>query len=84
MEAVKDEGPAAQEALRHLDLLVEFRNAVGHGNETEIASLVATGEIKATKKSYRDYRRTLEELARIMDRVVAARLGGGLDIPPPW
>lgn len=74
----------AKEALRLLDLLVDFRNAIGHGNETRIASLARDGEIKATKKSYRQFRRTIEDLATIMDGVVAAKLATGLAIPRPW
>jgi hypothetical protein len=84
VEAVKAEGADAEVALARLEVLVDFRNAIGHGNETEIADLVGKGEIKATKRTYRRYRRTLERLARRMDRVVATKLGDLLSIPPPW
>jgi len=84
VEAIKSDGPRSVEDLRLLDLLVDFRNAIGHGNETKIADLVDGGEIKATKTDYRRYRRTLERLAHTMDRVVAAKLGDLLQIPRPW
>lgn len=82
--AMKDEGAETEEALRRLDVLVDFRNAIGHGNETEIAALVAEGRIKATKTTYRRYRKTLELLAATMDRVVAGKLSDLLDVPVPW
>lgn len=84
VDGINDTGSEAEQALGSLDVLVEFRNAIGHGNETEIAALVKTGEIKSTKTSYRRFRRILERLAVIMDGVVAAKLGDLLDVPAPW
>lgn len=81
---VKSVGRAETEMLQSLDLLVDFRNAIGHGNETEIAALIAGGRIKDTKRSYLSYRRRLEELAVIMDDVVAAKLASVLRIAAPW
>ncbi len=84
IEAIKAEGSGPSEDLRYLDLLVDLRNAIGHGNETEIASLSAGGEIKATKAAYRRCRRTIQRLTATMDRVVAAKMGAALGIPAPW
>jgi hypothetical protein len=80
---IKDEGAAMDDALGKLDLLVRFRNAVAHGNESELAGIVASGDIKPTLASYRQYRRTLNRLVGTMDRVVAAELVTVLQIPPP-
>jgi hypothetical protein len=63
---------------------VDFRNAIGHGNETEIAALSAGGEIRATKAIYRRYRRTIDRLTTTMDRVVADKMATMLGIPIPW
>lgn len=82
--ALKAEGTVTQQALAQLDVLVNFRNAIGHGNETEIRALVSTGQIAGTKQSYRRYRRVLEALAHTMDRVVGAKLASSLQIPAPW
>ena len=71
-------------ALADLDRLLDFRNAIGHGDEPSIEVLTATGDIAATKASYLRYRRTLDGLARTMDRVVAEKLAVDLDIPKPW
>ncbi len=84
VDSLKADGPAAERALHRLDVLVDFRNAVGHGNETEVSTLVAAGQIRATKQSYRGYRRTLQELASSMDRVVADDLASVLEVSPPW
>ena len=82
--AVKAARSGAAAELELLDVLVDFRNAIGHGNETEIAALVVEGRITATKKVYRRYRRAVERLARTMDMVVAGKLRDLLRIPAPW
>lgn len=82
--ALRAEGTDIENALEGLDLLVRFRNAIAHGNESVLQRLVSGGEIKATLTSYRTYRRTLNRLVGTMDRVVAAELASGLDIPRPW
>ncbi len=71
-------------ALDLLDVVVDFRNAIVHGNETQIASVVASRQIKTTMRSYRDYRRRISKLSSTMDRVAAARLASLLHIRPPW
>ncbi len=82
--ALKSKGADMEEALEKLELLVKFRNAVAHGNESELAALIVDGSIKATLTSYRGFRTTLKRLVGTMDRVVAAELASGLRIPPPW
>lgn len=77
-------GNATIRALEALDRLVDFRNAVSHGNETEITALVSGGLIKATKASYAEYRKTLDRLAGTIDAEVAATLAARLQIPAPW
>ncbi len=45
--ALNAEGEVIEDALTKLDLLVRFRNAVAHGNESELAGIVASDDIKA-------------------------------------
>lgn len=80
----QDGGGVIEDALTKLDLLVRFRNAVAHGNESELAGIVASGDIKPTLASYRQYQRTVNRLLGIMDRVVATELAAVLQVPPPW
>jgi hypothetical protein len=63
---------------------VDFRNAIVHGNETQVVEVAATGRIEATLTSYRRYRRAITGLAGTTDRVAATRLATMLQIPPPW
>lgn len=44
--ALRAEGPAIEKALKNLDRLVDFRNAVAHGNESELSNLRSAGHIK--------------------------------------
>lgn len=82
--ALKARGGDVEDALAKLELLVHFRNAVAHGNESELAGIVASGAIEATLTSYRQYRRVLNRLVDTMDEVVATELAAVLQIPPPW
>ena len=84
VDELKAKGSAVEAALGLLDVAVDFRNAVVHGNETQIGSVVATGRIKATMTSYRAYRRALTGLATTMDSVTAGQLASLLMAPPPW
>jgi len=43
--------------LDALEELVDYRNAIGHGDEGRIEAIEAQGRIKATKVSYQRYRR---------------------------
>lgn len=84
VSALKAEGPMIVAAIASLDALVDFRNAVVHGNETEIAGLSDAGQVKATMTSYRAHRRTVIRVVDSMDRVTARQLGQFLRVPPPW
>lgn len=84
IDDLKAQGHQTAERLRRLDVLIDLRNAIGHGNDAQIATLVATGDISETKKSYLAYRGTLNSLAGTMDRVVAVELAALLKIDKPW
>ncbi len=84
MTAVKAVGAVPEAALKSLDLLVDLRNAIGHGNEVKILQLARVGPIKATKRSYTEYRGIIDGLVGTIDTVVAAKLAALLNIAPPW
>ncbi|MGB3411590.1 MAG: hypothetical protein WBA45_10355 [Microthrixaceae bacterium] len=84
IEELKAAGPATVEQLDLLDLLVDYRNAIGHGDEARIGGLEASGAVRATKKSYLQHRRSLEALAGTIDLTVAAGLARVLGTPEPW
>ena len=84
IDDLKAAGPQVVDQLDALDRVVDYRNAVGHGDESKIAALEAGGRIKATKRSYEQHRRALDALAGTMDDVVADQLAGSLGIPRPW
>jgi hypothetical protein len=75
---------SAAAELDALDQLIDYRNAIGHGDEATIASIEAGGRIRATKASYRSYRRIIDRLAGTMDDVVAHQLSALLGINRPW
>jgi hypothetical protein len=70
--------------LFRLNVLIDFRNLVSHGNEAALQNFVASNDIKPTLTSYKRYRRTVTTLVGTMDRVVAAQLASGLRVPRPW
>lgn len=72
------------DAVLGLEVLVDFRNAVAHGNESALTAAVATGQIKATLASYRAHRRALNALVGTMDQVVSTELANELHVAPPW
>ena len=76
-------GRAGQDLAR-LELLVDFRNAVVHGNESEVHSLIQKHPIAATLRSYHLFRSTCDRLVRRLDAVVAAELAAELQISRPW
>lgn len=84
IDDLKAAGPQVVDHLDALDRVVDYRNAVGHGDETKIAALEAGGEIRATKRSYEQHRRALDALAGTMDDVVADKLASSLGIARPW
>lgn len=83
-----DELKAAQATaagdLDDLEVLIDYRNAIGHGNEAAVATIEAAGVVKATKAAYTARRGSLDRLAGIMDDVVADKLAALLGIPKPW
>ncbi len=84
IDDLKATGAATTEQLDLLDLLVDYRNAVGHGDEASIETLEEGGRIKATKRSYLQHRRSLDLLAGTIDAVVAAGLARVLRTAEPW
>ncbi|MCU0268472.1 MAG: hypothetical protein MUF83_07470 [Acidimicrobiales bacterium] len=84
IEDVKATGADTARQLDALDRVVDYRNAIGHGDETKIAALEAGGEIKATKRSDEQHRRSLDALAGTIDDVVADKLASSLGIRRPW
>lgn len=84
LEDLKATGPATVSQLELLDALVDYRNAVGHGDEARIATLEAEGRVRATKKSYTEHRRSLDGLAGTIDSTVAAGLARVLGTTEPW
>lgn len=76
--------PAVSDAVDGLEVLVNFRNAVAHGNESELVTVVATGQVKATLASYRAHRKALNQLVGTMDQVVSTELATALTIAAPW
>lgn len=77
-------GPLTVVRLDRLDRLVDYRNAIGHGDEGTIASLESTAQIGPTKRWFRTYRSGLDALAGTMDIVVAQRLAALLSVAMPW
>lgn len=84
IESLKATSSTTERQLAALDRVVDYRNAIGHGDETGIAAVEVGGEIKATKCSYVEHRRALDGLAGTMDDVVAEQLDRSLGIPRPW
>ena len=84
LDELKAARPTMLRYLDRLEALVDFRNAIGHGNQTKIAAIESAGLIRATKVSYDQHRRALERLAASMDRVVSLKLAALLHIARPW
>lgn len=84
IDDLKAAAPSAAAELDALEELIDYRNAIGHGDESAIASIEAIGRIKATKSSYRKYRQMIDRLAGRMDEVVADQLSALLGVNRPW
>lgn len=84
VQDLKAMSATAAAELDDLEELIDYRNAVGHGAEATIAAIEAGGRIRATKASYRNYRRVIDRLAGTMDDVVANQLSALLGIDRPW
>ena len=82
--ALNAQGDRVVKDLRRLDQLIEIRNAIVHGNETRVQSLVQCYQTRLTLYTYRQYRKTLDRLVWKLDTVVALELAAGLQIPQPW
>ena len=82
--ALKCRGSRAITDLARVDELVDFRNAIVHGNETQVQLLVKSYRTNVSLKSYRQFRKSLDRLVWIMDNVVAVELADGLQISRPW
>lgn len=76
-------GRAGQDLAR-LELLVDLRNAVVHGNESEVHALTRRNPIATTLRSYHRFKSTCDRLVRGLDAVVAAGLAAELQISRPW
>ena len=71
IDELKATGPDAIVQLDLLDVLVDYRNAIGHGNEAQIIELEVREGVKATKKSYLHHKRSLDSLAGTMEIATA-------------
>ena len=81
---LRSRGPKTVSDLERLDELVEFRNAIVHGNESKVESLIKRYQTRMTLHSYRQFRHALDRIVRTMDTVVVIELANGLQIQPPW
>lgn len=84
IDDLKALGPTTRGQLDDLDRLVDYRNAISHGNEGKIASLEAGSDLRSTKASYQRYRRSIDKLAGTMDAEVARQLAVLLGVRQPW
>ncbi len=84
IDDLKAASPATASDLDALEDLIDYRNAIGHGDEVRIAAIEARGQIKATKGSYQSFRHAIDRLAGTMDQVVATKLAAVLESTPPW
>ena len=74
----------ADRDLKRLEMLVSFRNAVVHGNESQVDGLRQSQQIAATVSSYRMYKTTMNRLVLRLDQVVSTGLAAELQIARPW
>ena len=70
--------------IDRLELLVRFRNAIAHGNESEVCSLVQGHRLRPTLSAYRSFKNAINRLVGKLDAVVAAELASELGITRPW
>lgn len=81
---LKRTGARTEERLVMLEELIDFRNAIGHGQESAIAALEDRGAIASTKSSYVRYRKALNGLAGTMNDVLSEQLASMLETGRPW
>ncbi len=84
IDELKARGPEAERRLRELDLLIDYRNAIGHGDEAKIAAVEKGTDVRSTKRSFQHHRAILNHLAGSMDELVASRMADLLGIARPW
>ena len=84
IDQLKTSGQSNEDALNHLEVLIDFRNAVGHGDEVSVADIGRARGFRATKAQYTQSRRIIEGLVVTMDDVVADQLDQLLGIGRPW
>lgn len=82
--ALRRRGPRTGSDLERLDELVEFRNAIVHGNESKVKSLIQRYQTRTNLASYRRFRSALDRIVYSMDNVVAIELASVLQIQRPW
>ena len=58
------------EDSKSFELLLRLRNALGHGNETELRTLIASGDVKDSISWARSRRPVLNRYARALDHIV--------------
>ncbi|MDQ6782076.1 MAG: hypothetical protein M3063_01245, partial [Actinomycetota bacterium] len=84
IDDLKAQGAVTQLQLVGLEQLIDYRNAIGHGDETKTVALESATNIRSTKGSYLRNRRALNSLASTMDDVVATQLTALLGVTRPW
>jgi hypothetical protein len=84
IDDLKKARSSAEADLKLLDALIDFRNAIGHGDEAAIAVIESSGPVRSTKAAYQASRRALNRLVSTMDDVVSDKLAALLGVPKPW
>jgi hypothetical protein len=83
VRVLKAQGSAMEAALSRLDVAVDFRNAIVHGNETQVARVAASGHISPDADLVPPTPSSDPESGSTRDQVTATGLGGLLQIPSP-
>jgi hypothetical protein len=81
---VKAVGPSTRRRLDMLEVLVDYRNAIGHGDEANIGVIEGRAPIRSTMRSYVQNRRSIDALVGTIDAVVALELSTTLEMSRPW
>ena len=82
--ALKVTGQATERQLDTLERVVDYRNAIGHGDEAKIVAFEARGRDQGHQKSSSNTAKRSTALPVTMDDVVAQQLASLLSIPKPW
>lgn len=81
---LKQVEPECEMRLVALDQVVDYRNAVTHGDEVMIEQIETSGAVRSTKRSFQRHRRIFDRLAGTVDHVVAGQLARFMEIDVPW